>query len=31
MAETARPTVAVFGAGSIGCHLGGALIVLGNK
>ncbi|MFC1432526.1 2-dehydropantoate 2-reductase [Streptacidiphilus sp. N1-3] len=25
MAETARPTVAVFGAGSIGCHLGGAL------
>ena len=30
MAETARPTVAVFGAGSIGCHLGGALAAVAD-
>ena len=30
MAETARPTVTVFGAGSIGCHLGGALAAVAD-
>ena len=30
MAESVRPTVAVFGAGSIGCHLGGALTAVAD-
>ncbi|MEY9849048.1 choline dehydrogenase-like flavoprotein [Streptacidiphilus sp. BW17] len=30
MVETTRPTITVFGAGSIGCHLGGALAAVAD-